>query len=242
MTPELLTRILRNRADRRACVLATRLPDGTPVLLEDHDFGFRPAGSETVPAALLAEATSLAAAGRSGTTTLEGADWFLHLHAPPPRLLIVGAVHIAQVLAPFAAGLGMLPVVIDPRTALATPERFPGVALRHEWPDDALRALRPDRHTAVVVLTHDSKLDDPALTEALNGPAFYVGALGSRRTHAKRRDRLHAAGLSDRALDRLRGPVGLAIGAIGAEEIALSIAAEIVATRRGSPLATRSES
>ncbi|MCG4258844.1 XdhC family protein [Acetobacter senegalensis] len=179
--------------------------------------------------------------GRCSTLTENGTDWFLQPLTPPPRLLIVGAVHIAQHLAQMAMMTGLSPLVIDPRTALATPERFPGFipgeTLITEWPDEALEALGMDSMTAIVTLTHDAKLDDPTLEAALRGSAFYIGALGSRKTQASRMKRLKEIGFSDQDLKRIHGPVGLAIGAVGAEEIALSILAEIVAVRRGSPLA-----
>ena len=155
---------------------------------------------------------------------------------PLPRLLVVGAVHVAQALGTMAQAVGLSVIVIDPRESFATPARFPGIPLDTRWPDEAVLALRPDPHTAVVALAHDPKLDDPALRVALNSPAFFVGALGSRRTQATRRLRLQADGV-DTA--RLRGPVGLAIGAVGAPEIALSILAEIVAVRRGGILSDR---
>lgn len=158
---------------------------------------------------------------------------FVDVHAPPPRLVIVGAVHIAQSLIPMAVMTGYDVVVVDPREAFATPERFAGVTLTHDWPDEALEALRPDARTAIVTLTHDPKLDDPALRIALRSPAFYVGALGSRKTHAKRVERLEAAGLSAGEIGRLHAPVGLAIGARSPAEIAVSILAQITAVRRG---------
>jgi xanthine dehydrogenase accessory factor len=157
--------------------------------------------------------------------------------APPQRLLIVGAVHVAQALAPMARQAGFAPTVIDPRRGFADPSRFPGVTLEVEWPDAALHALKPDATSAVVVLTHDPKLDDPALTAALASPAFYVGALGSKRTHARRLERLREAGLDDQALARIRAPIGLAIGAATPGEIAVSILAEIVRDARAVPIA-----
>ncbi|GIL41344.1 XdhC family protein [Roseiterribacter gracilis] len=152
--------------------------------------------------------------------------------APPQRLLIVGAVHVAQALAPMAAQAGFAPTVIDARTAFADPARFPTIALDTRWPDAALADLKPDATTAIVVLTHDPKFDDPALNAALASPAFYVGALGSKRTHAKRVERLKAAGISDDDLARIRAPIGLAIGAMTPGEIAVSILAEIVRDAR----------
>lgn len=171
-------------------------------------------------------------ADRSGIVE-EGDDrFFVHVHNPPLRLFIVGAVHIAQALAPMAALTGYAVTVIDPRRAFATDERFPGIAVNGEWPDDALNALKPDARSAVVTLTHDPKLDDPALLVALRSPAFYVGSLGSTRTHAKRVDRLREQGLTDREIARIHGPVGLSIGAVSPAEIAVSIMAQITAVRR----------
>jgi xanthine dehydrogenase accessory factor len=157
----------------------------------------------------------------------DGTQFTLAL-APPPRLLIVGAVHVAQALAPMAAAAGYAVTVIDARTAFADATRFPGVALDTRWPDAALEAQKPDANSAVVVLTHDPKFDDPALLAALASPAFYVGALGSKRTNAKRLERLRAAGLDEAKLARIRAPIGLAIGAATPGEIAVAILAEIV--------------
>ncbi len=152
--------------------------------------------------------------------------------APPQRLLIVGAVHVAQALAPMATQAGFAVTVIDPRRSFADSTRFPDVPVQVEWPDAALDALKPDTTTAIVVLTHDPKLDDPALLAALASPAFYVGALGSKRTHAKRVERLREAGIDESALARIRAPIGLAIGALTPGEIAVSILAEIVRDAR----------
>lgn len=166
----------------------------------------------------------------------DGERLFVQIHNPPVRLLIVGAVHIAQALAPIAARTGYAVTVVDPRGAFATAERFPGVALDNRWPDEALAALKPDARTAVVTLTHDPKLDDPALIAALRSPAFYVGALGSKRTHAQRLDRLRDEGLSEAEVKRIRGPVGMSIGAVTPAEIAISIVAQITCVRRGERL------
>ena len=165
--------------------------------------------------------------------------WFIHPHNPPLRMIVVGAVHIAQALVPMAQTTGFAVTVVDPRRAWATADRFPGITLIHEWTDDAMAALAPDSRTAVVTLTHDPKLDDPALDVALKSEAFYVGALGSRRTHAKRLARLTEAGHGEAAMARIHAPVGLNIEAVTAPEIALSILAEVVAARRGAALATR---
>ena len=155
------------------------------------------------------------------------------------RLIVVGAVHVAQALVPMALTLGFAVTVVDPRRAFATPERFPGVSLSFDWPDEAMAALAPDGRTAVVTLTHDPKLDDPALDVALRSPCFYIGALGSRRTHAKRVARLQELGHGEGAIARIHAPVGLDIAAVTAPEIALSVLAEVVAARRGSALAAR---
>lgn len=159
---------------------------------------------------------------------------FLRPYNPPPRLILIGAVHIAQHLVGLGKAVGFDTVVIDPREAFAKDFRFPGVELIRTWPDEALRELAPGHRTAIAVLTHDPKLDDPALTEALSGGAFYVGALGSRRTNEQRLERLRGKGVSDEALALLHAPIGLPIGASSPAEIALAIMAEIVQTLRSS--------
>jgi xanthine dehydrogenase accessory factor len=161
-----------------------------------------------------------------------GGEAFVEPFNPPLRLVIVGAVHVAQPLAAMAARAGFAVVVVDPRRAFATEARFPGVALARAWPAEALAALGPDGRTAVVTLTHDPKLDDPALEAALGSPAFYVGCLGSEKTHRARLERLGARGFDAAALARLHGPVGLRIGAKTPAEIAVSILAQIVERRR----------
>lgn len=168
------------------------------------------------------------ASGQSSLRPLEGAA-FVNRYDPPRRLLIVGAVQIAQALAGLARELGIATTVIDPRARFLTEERFPGVTLDDRWPDEAVEALDPGLASAVVTLSHDTKIDDPALIAALARPTAYVGALGSRRSHAARRERLAAAGVSQADLDRIDAPVGLDIGAIGPAEIALSVAAAMVA-------------
>ena len=166
--------------------------------------------------------------GHSSERPLETGEVFINRYDPPRRLLIVGAVQIAQSLAALARTLGIEVVVIDPRARFLTEERFPGVTLDDRWPDEAVAAYRPGPATAVVTLSHDIKIDDPALIAALGSEAGYVGALGSRRSHAARRERLAAAGLSAETIDRVDGPVGIDIGAIGPSEIALSIAAAMI--------------
>jgi xanthine dehydrogenase accessory factor len=160
---------------------------------------------------------------------------FLTVHVPPPRIVAIGAVHISQALAPMAKLLGYDVVIIDPRTAFATPERFPDVKLIAEWPDEALPPLGVDGYTAFVALTHDPKIDDPALTHALERDCFYIGALGSRKTHARRVDRLKAQGLGEDALARIHAPIGLAIGSVSPPEIALAIMGQITASLRLPP-------
>ena len=169
---------------------------------------------------------------RADTSGMEDGDWFVAVHNPPLRMIVVGAVHIAQGLLPMARACGYDPTLIDPRGAFGAAARFPGEVISDDWPDDAMAALHPDARTAVVTLTHDPKLDDPALIAALASPAFYIGCLGSSRTHAKRLDRLRAAGVSDAQIARLRAPVGLDIGAKSPAEIAVSIMAQITQTLR----------
>jgi xanthine dehydrogenase accessory factor len=162
----------------------------------------------------------------------EDGETFVAIHNPPLRLIIVGAVHIAQALVPMARIAGYDPVVIDPRESFATPARFPDTRLIHDWPDEELRALGLDQRTALVLLTHDPKLDDPALTQALRSEVVYIGALGSTRTHAKRVERLTGAGFSEAEITRVHGPIGLDIGAAGPAEIAVSILAEMTRVLR----------
>jgi xanthine dehydrogenase accessory factor len=171
--------------------------------------------------------------GKSGMEETPQGKVFLTVHVPSPRLVVTGAVHISQTLAPVASLLGYDVTIVDPRTAFATPERFPDVKVLAEWPDTALPPLNIDRYTAFVALTHDPKIDDPALLHALARDCFYIGALGSRKTHARRLERLKGQGIDAAALDRIHAPIGLDIGAIGASEIALSIVAEIAAVQRG---------
>ena len=181
------------------------------------------------------EALTVATDLASGTSTVGAApdlDAFVNVYAPPRRLLIVGAVQIALPLAGFARGLDTAVTIIDPRDSFRTAERFPGIALDARWPDEAVAALRPDEATAVVTLSHDPKIDDPALAAALRSPAGYIAALGSKRSHERRRERLAAEGFDAAALARIDGPAGIAIGALGPAEIALSIAAGMVRALR----------
>jgi xanthine dehydrogenase accessory factor len=181
----------------------------------------------------LAEAARVQARrDQSGAVDVEGKSWFLTIFNPPLDLAIIGAVHIAQPLARMASLADYAVRIIDPRTAFATAERFPGVTLSHQWPDEALAAAPLTSRSAVVAVTHDPKLDDPALAAALKSPAFYIGALGSKTTHARRLERLQAAGFSAADLARIHGPIGLDIGARSPAEIAISILGEMTAQLR----------
>jgi xanthine dehydrogenase accessory factor len=221
-----LARLQAERAAKRAVVLLTRLSDGAQLLWPGDE----------MPVALVEASKAALGSEEAGNVTLGEDSWFIHPHNPPLRIIVVGAVHIAQAMAPMAAPLGFSMVVVDPRRAFASEERLPGITLSTDWPDEAMEALAPDARTAVVTLTHDPKLDDPALDAALKSEAFYIGALGSRRTHAKRVARLTELGHGAEAMGRIHAPVGLNIEAITAPEIALSIMAEIVAARRGAAL------
>ncbi|MBE9603321.1 XdhC family protein [Acetobacteraceae bacterium H6797] len=226
MTPALLKRLAAAKAEARQVALLTNLADGSQLLWPE----------DAAPIPIAEAARAAIEADVAANLTHEGHDWFIEPRNPPLRMLIVGAVHIAQALAPMAPAMGFAVSIIDPRRAFATDLRFPGVTLIDEWPDDAMAALKPDARTAVITLTHDPKLDDPALDAALKSPAFYIGALGSRRTHAKRVARLAELGHGEEAMARIHAPVGLNIEAVTAAEIALSIMAEVVAARRGAAL------
>jgi xanthine dehydrogenase accessory factor len=213
-TLEAITRAL---AERRAIVRVVDLDTGDERLFEP--------GVET--SAMGLAATAAAHADRSGPLEIDGSNCFISVHNPPLDMVIVGAVHIAQLLVPMAALAGYGVRVIDPRTAFATAERFPGAALSHDWADDALAREPLGARSALIALTHDPKLDDPALSAALRSNCFYIGALGSKKTHAGRLARLKAHGFSDSELARIRGPIGLDIGARTPAEIAISILAEV---------------
>jgi xanthine dehydrogenase accessory factor len=215
------------RADRRAGVMVTRLADGDQRFVEAAAIGVDP---------LAAELESALRMGKSGVVTVEAVDYFLTVQAPSPRLTLIGAVHISQSLAPMARIAGLDVTIIDPRTAFATPERFPETPVIAEWPDEPLKAAPPDRYTAICLLTHDPKIDDPALEIALRSECFYIGALGSKKTHARRLERMRALGFEEAALARIHAPIGLDIGAVSPAEIAVSIIGEIVASLRKKPL------
>lgn len=224
MRRDVLAALNAERAARRAAILVTDLGDGAVRLVREAEIAADP----------LAEALFAAlAAGASRIVAEAGRERFLTVCLPPPRLVVIGAVHISQALAPMARLVGLDLTILDPRTAFATPERFPGVTLLPVWPEEGLARIGGlDRFAALAALTHDPKIDDPALAAALRAGCFYVGALGSRRTHARRVERLAALGIAPEDLARIHAPIGLDIGAASPAEIALSVLAEIVAALR----------
>ena len=222
MKAAVLNQLLADREAKRPVILATNLETGQAELI------YPGGGSDA-----LGEAAEKAARSDKGRIVEVGGERiFLNAFNPPLRMIIVGAVHIAQPLTRMAVLAGYDVTVIDPRRAFASEDRFPGVGLLHDWPDEAMVELKPDRRTAVVTLTHDPKLDDPALAEALRSEAFYIGALGSNRTHGKRKERLQEEGFTDPEMARIHGPVGLDIGAKSPAEIAVSIMAEVTTALR----------
>jgi len=224
-----LERLNADRAEKRSVALVTETASGAQWLVY----------AEAVsPDAGLAEDVAVrarAALGddRSAILDADGKPYFIQVHNPPLRLFIVGAVHITQALARMASIAGYAVTVIDPRRAFAEPERFPGLEVSSDWPDDVLGAAVVDRRAAIVTLSHDPKIDDPALETVLRSEVFYIGSLGSNRTHGKRLARLHEKGFTTTETDRIHGPVGLNIGAKSPAEIAVSIMAEITQARRG---------
>jgi xanthine dehydrogenase accessory factor len=224
-----LAALLEAKAAGIPAVVVTRLPSGQQALvLKDRQIG-----ELSLDTGNLAHARRLLGGDESLIIEGEGERLFLHALSPPPRLVIVGAVHIAEPLARMAECAGYNVILIDPRRAFAEREQFRSFTVIGVWPDEALSKLKLDERTAVVTLTHDPKLDDPALRVALRSPAFYIGCLGSRKTHAARLERLRAAGVSTEEVSRIHGPVGLAIGARTPAEIAISILAELTRVRRG---------
>jgi xanthine dehydrogenase accessory factor len=224
---ETLDRLLRARRAKRPAAVVTDLESGEQWLYE---------AGENAPAGLsddlLAAVRAALRADRAAPVEIGDRTLFVNVWNPALRMIVIGAVHIAQPLVRAAELAGFEVFVIDPRHAFAADARFPGVQISTQWPDEALAALAPDSRCAIVALTHDPKLDDPALALALRSEAFYIGALGSRKTHAKRAARLRERGFSDEEIARIRGPVGLAIGAMTPAEIAISILAEVIQSLR----------
>jgi xanthine dehydrogenase accessory factor len=225
---DLLTALNAERLARRATVLVTDMASGEAQLIRAGDLAKLPLAGTALGEAAAAAIRQ----GKSAMTEIDGRKLFLTVHVPPVKLVVTGAVHISQAMVPIARTLGLDMTVVDPRTAFATPERFPDVPLIADWPDEALPPLNVDRYTAFVALTHDPKIDDPALIHALKAQCFYIGALGSRKTHAGRIERLQAAGFSADEVATIRAPIGLDIGAVSPAEIAVAIMGEIVAALR----------
>jgi xanthine dehydrogenase accessory factor len=226
MKLDILAALNTERDARRAAIVVTDVTSGTQRLVKAADIAKDPLR------AVLAEHLRT---GKSGMEETAEGRVFLTVHVPAPQLVITGAVHISQALAPIGKLLGYDVTIVDPRTAFATPERFPEVRVIAEWPDKALPPLNVDRYTAFVALTHDPKIDDPALSHALARDCFYIGALGSRKTHARRVERLKQEGISEAAIARIQAPIGLDIGAVSPAEIAVAIMAQITEKLRQEP-------
>jgi len=227
---DLLASLNAERAARRAAIVVTNVASGQQRLVKAADIAKDP---------LKAVLSGHLRSGRSGMEDAAEGRVFLTVYVPAPQLVITGAVHISQVLAPIAKLLGYDVTIVDPRTAFASVERFPDVRVIAEWPDQALPPLGIDRYTAFVALTHDPKIDDPALIHALSRDCFYIGALGSRKTHARRVDRLKQQGLIEADISRIHAPIGLDIGAVSPAEIAVAIMAQITERLREEPQAER---
>jgi xanthine dehydrogenase accessory factor len=223
--------------DKRSMVLATDIKTGAQLLLEPAPAeagGERTEGDLALDEAVLGTMRDALRADRNRLIETAGGRVFIEVFSPPRRCFVIGAVHIAQPLVRILALADYQAVVVDPRESFATEARFPGLELSTEWPDEALERLKPDHRSAVVTLTHDPKLDDPALAVALRSECFYIGALGSKRTHAARCSRLREMGFTDADLARIHGPIGLSIGAVSPAEIAVSILAQMTEVlRRG---------
>jgi xanthine dehydrogenase accessory factor len=224
---ELLQALNEARADKRRVCLVRYLDDGSEALVVDGNTLIGDLATDIVEAVATASRRDQSMAVESGRGRA-----FIQVFNPPLRLIVIGAVHIAQALAPMASLAGYHVTIVDPRRAFATDSRFPDVSVNDDWPDEAMQALAPDRRTAVIALTHDPKLDDPGLDVALRSEAFYIAALGSRRTHAGRLERLKALGHDAASLARINGPAGVDIGAVSPAEIAISIMAEMTRALR----------
>lgn len=223
MDPHSLKKLNVERRARRAVVLVTDLDDGRDRVIREGD---------TVTGELGEAVAKVLRTGRSAAVELDGRSFFFNVHLPPPRLVMVGAVHISQALAPMAKIAGFDVEIIDPRTAFATPERFHGMPLHAQWPQDVLAERPFDSFTALAALTHDPKIDDFPLQAALAAGCFYIGALGSRKTHARRVERLLANGVSQTEIARIQAPIGLDIAASSPAEIAVAVLAQIVQALR----------
>ena len=214
-------------AARRPVALVTDLVSGVQRVVRESNVASDPLASA------IAERLRI---GKSGIVQHEGHDVFVTVRVPAVRVIAVGAVHISQALATMARLVELDVTIVDPRTAFATPERFPDVTLLAEWPDDILPRLRLDAYTAIALLTHDPKIDDQALVAALRAQCFYIGALGSRKTHGRRLERMRAEGFDEDDLARIHAPIGLDIGAVSPPEIAVAILGEIISARGRKPL------
>lgn len=223
MEPLNLKKLNAARRERAAAVLVTEIAEGRDRVVREGD---------VVAGALGEEIGKALRSGKSGLVTIGGAEFFLNVHLPPPRIVVIGAVHISQALAPMAKIAGYDLEIIDPRTAFATSERFGETVLHAEWPQDALSKRSLDAYTALVAVTHDPKIDDFPIQSAIAANCFYIGALGSRKTHAKRIERLEAAGVSDAEIVRIHAPIGLDIGASSPAEIAVATLAQIISAFR----------
>jgi xanthine dehydrogenase accessory factor len=228
MRPDILKQLLDDRAAKRPVALATNLKSGAQTLL----YLYGKQGAKDWPHEVAEAARSALIADKATTVETAEGPVFVNIFNPPLRMIVVGAVHITQALGPMAVLTGYEVQVIDPRRAFATEDRFPGLLLSNAWPDEAMAELKPDLRTAVVTLTHDPKLDDPALAGGLRSDAFYLGSLGSKKTHAARLERLRRMGFSETDLARIHGPVGLPIGAKSPSEIAIAIMAQVTQSLR----------
>lgn len=225
-----LDAVLAANKEGRSVALATELTSGAQLFLD----GEEPEGNLQLDEVSLGAVREALRADRNISLDTAQGRVFVQVFSPPRRCFVIGAVHIAQPLVPMLMACDYKPIVIDPRGAWATEARFPGVELSSEWPDEALERMKPDRASAIVALTHDPKIDDPGLIVALRSQAFYIGALGSRRTHAKRLERLGKEGFGENELSRIHGPIGLNIGGVSQAEVAVSIVAEMTQVlRRG---------
>ncbi|HPG02347.1 MAG TPA: XdhC family protein [Rhodoblastus sp.] len=232
MKLDILKSLNEERRARRAAVLVTDLSSGAQRLVKAAEIAADPM-AEAIDKQLRM--------GKSASVEIEGKTYFLTVQAPPARLVVIGAVHVSQALAEMARLVDFDVTIVDPRTAFASEERFPNVRVIAEWPDKVLPEIGLDPYTGIAALTHDPKIDDPALKLALQASCFYIGALGSKKTHAKRVERLTAAGFSQEQIGRIHAPIGLDIGAVSPAEIAVSVLSEIVLSLRRKPLRSEKE-